>query len=252
MLRVAICLVLCPALFAADDLRFSVGVKYWPSDFETALQNADISRKESGDGALAGVSFAVTKGKWNLSLNWMDGVSDYEIVEDALFSTIAVYDKADVDLGVNYAINQLFGVNVGYKMIETSAQIESSGIHIQDSDVDLKGVYLGGYAALPLNRLRSALVISLGYGFLSTSDLSISGPSIPTEKYATDDADGPTGELSWNIQLGQSTISLGYKYQDFDYTTTYTYTDFEGNPVQFDVDTQDALEGFTLGYRYTF
>lgn len=241
----------------ANDLRFSVGIKYWPSDFETSLGTVDeqgdfVGRNESGSGALGGITLALTKDKWNFALTWMDGVSDYTLFRDEIFDTETRYTKSDLDFGVNYSLHQYFGVNVGYKRIETSSEtVTGSGTKILDSDVDLAGVYLGAYTSIPVEAARSMVSIGLGYGFLSTSDLTqntVGG----TAKYATDDASGPTGEIAWNLLLNRVVVSLGYKFQDFDYDTKFEFVDFDGQTVESSVSTKDAVKGLTLGVRYFF
>ncbi len=261
-MRIGILLCVAASLWASDDLRFSVGFKYWPGDFKTSQGTfasdvegnpVFIGRDESGGGALGGITLAVTRGKWNLALTWMDGFEDYVLFKDEQFQTETRYDKRDIDLGVNYAIHQNFGVNLGYKKVETSSvTVNSTGQTLLSGDVDLGGIYAGAYASIPIEAAHSMLSVALGYGFLSTSDLKLR-LSGTTTAYKTGDATGPTGEIAWNVLLGKFVISLGYKYQDFEYDTTYPILDF--NDVQVGesvVSTKDAVNGLTLGVRYFF
>jgi len=226
--------------WAADDLQFSLGFKYWGGDFETRLDDPMGARTESGGGALAGLSGALTKDRWTFALSYMQDIQEYDVIETDLFTT--QFSKVDVDFNVLYAFHTYFGANVGFKRVETelNTSFDIAGVDDFQSKIDMNGLLGGVFGVFPIEQIESVIFAGIGYGFLSTSDLELSdGTSL-----GTDDADGITWEVSWNFVLSRFVFTVGYKFQDFDYDvdrgdgTTYS--------------TQDLTEGFVLGARYIF
>lgn len=239
-----LCLAFSLFGFAADDndLSFSVGLKYWASDFETQRSDGLEAREESGNGGIGGISLGVTKDQFTVALTYLDHIKEYNVFKDDDFQIRTDYEKTDVDLTFTYAMMKSFGFNLGYKMIDTSFVTELySGDELLSADVSLDGFYGGIYGLLFFDQINSIVSSSVGYGFLSTSDLDFSSGTT----YETSSADGPTWELGWNVLLGKFVLSASYKFQDFKYDVTRSE---DGSQYE----ASDLTKGFVLGVRYYF
>ncbi|MCB1052175.1 MAG: hypothetical protein H6510_06385 [Acidobacteria bacterium] len=228
----------------AQDWNFSLGVKFWPSNFETSRADGEQTRTGDGSGSVGGLSMALTREKLTFALTAMTDISEYTPfnAEDSGFDQ--KYKKEDYDFTVNYSFSTHFGANIGYKRVVSNADNRlSDGTFVSSRDFDMNGLIVGGFWKHQLESVPLVFSAGIGYGFLSTSDIQVSAPGVDFS-LDTDDASGIMWEAGANYVVSRVVLSLTYKFQDFKYDVNLDdSTSYE---------TKDQLGGFQLGVRYHF
>ena len=182
---------------------------------------------------------ALTKGKTTFALTAMNDISDYTLFRDETFDLEQRYSKADYDLTFNYSFHENWGLNLGYKRVETENTTVLAGQDLASSEIKMNGVIAGLFAKYQLESAPVVFSAGAGYGFLSTSNLEGIDFSFETE-----DASGLTWEAGANWVVGRVVLSLTYKFQDFEYDVTRD----DGSSYE----TKDLLKGALIGARYNF
>jgi len=244
MCRLTILLLVISPFLSAQDWKFSLGLRYWPSQFETVRNDGVESRTESDSGSLGGLSMALTRDKWTFALTAMDGMSDYTLFSEPDLQFDQVFSKADYDLTVNYSLTSLFGVNFGYKRVETDSTSIIAGEDIANSSLSMNGL-IGGIFLKHAFEFPLVVSAGVGYGFLQTSDIAVRASGVELD-LETNDAAGLMWEAGANLVLGRFVFSLTYKFQDFRYDVLRS--ELPGDRYE----TKDLMKGPQLGVRYHF